>query len=233
MLAIPALFVSCGFGGKRVRGNGNIRTESRNVSSFNRVNVHGNIKVYVSQGSEQPVRIEGDENLLPYVEIVERGNEITVRSKEGYNLNPSEDMKIYLTAPVYKSIDVSGSCDIIGQTKIDNDENLKLEVSGAGDIRMDVTVPEVKAKISGSGTVDLKGETRKFDLDLTGAGKAHCYDLLSENTTVDISGAGDAEVFASVKLDAEVSGAGTIKYKGNAKNVKQQVSGAGSVRKVD
>ena len=46
-----------------------------------------------------------------------------------------------------------------------------------------------------------------------------------------MSGAGDAEVFASVKLDVEVSGASDVKYKGNAA-VSQDVSGAGSVKKV-
>jgi hypothetical protein len=49
---------------------------------------------------------------------------------------------------------------------------------------------------------------------------------------VAISGAGSAEVYASVKLDATVSGAGNVNYKGNASEVNQHVSGAGSVKKV-
>jgi hypothetical protein len=56
---------------------------------------------------------------------------------------------------------------------------------------------------------------------------------MAENTKVDISGAGSAEVFASVKLDAHVSGAGKVRYKGDAANVQQQVSGAGSVKKAE
>ncbi|MCP2936704.1 DUF2807 domain-containing protein, partial [Salmonella enterica subsp. enterica serovar Typhimurium] len=65
------------------------------------------------------------------------------------------------------------------------------------------------------------------------ASDAKCFDLKSENTKVEISGAGDAEVFASVQLDARVSGAGSVKYKGNAASVNQKVSGAGSVKKVE
>jgi Putative auto-transporter adhesin, head GIN domain len=79
----------------------------------------------------------------------------------------------------------------------------------------------------------MKGQTRDFRLRLSGAGKARCYDLMSENTSVDISGAGSAEVFASVALDADVSGAGSVRYKGNAARVNQQVSGAGSVKKAE
>ena len=46
-----------------------------------------------------------------------------------------------------------------------------------------------------------------------------------------MSGACDAEVFASVKLDVNASGASHVKYKGNA-TVTRNVSGAGSVKKV-
>jgi hypothetical protein len=97
---------------------------------------------------------------------------------------------------------------------------------------MDVNAPAISAEVSGAGAVNLKGETKTFDLTLTGAGKAHCYELLSENTKVDISGAGDADVYASVKLNAEVSGAGSVTYKGGGTS-NSHVSGAGSVKKVD
>ena len=216
-----------------MEGNGNIKSVERSVGSFSEVEVHGAIDVHVSQGDSKPVRIEGDENLLEYIEIKQNGNKIEVRSRRGYNLKPTSDLKIYVTSPNFSKIDVSGACDIIGDTKISNNDRLNLQVSGAGDIRMEVDVPVVTADISGSGSVNLRGKTRDFSCDLSGAGHARCFDLLSENTTIDISGAGDAEVYASMKVDAEVSGAGTVKYKGDAATVNQKVSGAGSVRKVD
>ncbi len=234
LLALPLLLASCqGILGKRVHGNGNIKTEDRPVSDFKNVDVSGAAKVLVSQGDHPSVKIEGDENLLPYMEVNQIGNKIEVREKPGFNLVPTTDLKVYVTAPVFNDIDASGACDIIGQTKIANPENLAMHVSGAGDIKMEVDAPRLKAEVSGSGSVDLKGQTKDVYLDLTGAGHAHCFDLLSESTKVDISGAGSAEVYASVKLEADVSGAGTVKYKGNATDVKQNVSGAGSVQKVD
>jgi hypothetical protein len=155
-----------------------------------------------------------------------------IKSKEGVNLRPTNKIKVYVTSPVYNDIDVSGASNINGVAKIVNTENMKLDVSGAGDINMDVNAPAISAEVSGAGAVNLKGETKTFDLTLTGAGKAHCYELLSENTKVDISGAGDADVYASVKLNAEVSGAGSVTYKGGGTS-NSHVSGAGSVKKVD
>jgi hypothetical protein len=219
--------------GRKIKGNGNISTQEHSVTSFKNVQVSGAIDLYVSQGDQKPVKIETDENLQQYIKVEQQGDKIIIKFREGVNLRPTDKIKAYVTSPLYNTIDVSGASNILSQTKIVNTENMTLEVSGAGDINMDINAPAISAEISGAGAVNLKGETKTFDLTLTGAGKAHCYDMLSENTKVDISGAGDADVYASVKLDAQVSGAGSVTYKGGATNVAQQVSGAGSVKKVD
>ena len=234
VLAIPLFLASCqGFMGKRVHGNGNIKTEDRHVSEFKNVEVGGAAKVLVSQGDHSSVKIETDENLLQYIEVSQVGDKVEIREKHGYNLKPTHDIRIYVTAPVFRSIDASGACDILGQSKITNPESLEMHVSGAGDIKMDIDAPQLSAEVTGSGSIYLKGQTKDVTLDLTGAGHAHCFDLLAENTKVEISGAGSAEVYASVKLDAQVSGAGDVRYKGNASDVNQHVSGAGSVKKAD
>jgi Putative auto-transporter adhesin, head GIN domain len=219
--------------GKRIKGNGNIKTEEHNVSSFKNVEVSGAIELFVAQGDLKPVKIETDENLLQYIEVLQEGNKIIVQSRSGINLKPTSKVKVYVTSPVYNNIDVSGASNINGLNKIINTERMKMEVSGAGDINMDVNAPSITAEVSGAGTVNLKGETKTFDLILTGAAKGHCFELLSENTKVDISGAGEADIYASIKLDAEVSGAGSVSYKGAATSVSQHVSGAGSVKKAD
>ncbi len=221
---------SCRFLGKRVKGNGVMKTEERPVGNFKEVQANGDMKLVVIQGDRKPVKLEGDENILPYIEILQNGEQITIQPKNGYSLSPSGDLTVYVTSPSYKSIDVSGSSDIIGQNKITSNETLDLQASGAGDIKVEVDAPKVTAGISGSGSITLRGQTKDVELDLSGAGHAYCFELLAENTKVDISGAGSAQVYASVKLTASVSGAGNIEYKGNAA-VSQSISGAGSVNK--
>jgi|HubBroStandDraft_1064217.scaffolds.fasta_scaffold58027_2 hypothetical protein len=233
LLTFPVLLFSCrNFFGKRVHGNGNITTQDRPVNDFKDIEVGGAAKVFVSQGDQHTVKVEVDENLQQFVEVFQEGNKVIIREKSGFNLDPTGDLQIYITSPVYNNIDVAGACDIIGQTLINNPENLSMHISGAGDMKMEINAPQVSAEVTGSGNIDLKGETKTADLNLAGAGHAHCFDLKTENTKVEISGAGSAQVYASVHLDAEVSGAGSVDYKGGAA-VAQHVSGAGSVHKVD
>jgi hypothetical protein len=231
LIAIACLS-SCRFLGKRIHGNGIIKTVEKPISPFTEVEADGHIKLIVTQGDTKPIKIEGDENILSYIEVIQEGNKVKIQTREGVNLIPSGDLNVYISSPTYKSIEVSGSSDIVGQNKITSSEELNLQASGAGDIQMEVDAPKITSGISGSGSIKLKGQTKDLDIDLSGAGHAYCYELLTENTTVQISGAGSAQVYASVKLKADISGAGNISYKGNA-SVSQDISGAGSVNKVD
>src|SRR5580693_6057205 len=121
---LPLLFSCQHFFGKRVHGNGNVTTQDRPVNDFKDVEVGGAAKVFVSQGDQHSVKVEVDDNLQQFVEVYQEGNKVIVREKNGFNLDPTGDLKIYVTSPVYNNIDVSGACVIIGQTPINNPENL-------------------------------------------------------------------------------------------------------------
>ena len=234
-LAVIAFVTSsCRYGfGKKVSGNGTIQSEEHTVTNFKNVLVSGGMDVSIAQGDVKPVKIETDANLLQYVEVVQQGDDLVIREKKGFNLDPSNKIKVYVTTPVYHSIQLSGAGNIVSEGKITNADDMEIDISGAGDVKMDLKAPAVKANLSGAGSITLKGDTKDLDVSLSGAGSAHCFDLLSENSKVRVSGVGDADVYASVSINAHVSGVGSVKYKGGASNVSQHVSGVGSVSKAD
>lgn len=232
-LIFPTLFVSCRFfDGKRIKGNGVIKTESRTVDSFSGIRVSGNADVYVKQDSIYSVKVETDENLLPYLLTTNSNGSLDIHQKEGTNLNPSKTIKVYVSCPSFKRFDASGACDFFSENRIVSNEPVHIQLSGSSDVKMDIKAPGISADLSGEGTIALRGESKNFTVSGSGSTDVKCFDLLAENTEVNISGAGDAEVFASVKLDVQVSGSGDVKYKGNA-TVNQSISGAGSVKKVE
>lgn len=227
------LFVSCRFSfGKRIQGNGNIKTETRTTGQFNSVDVSGNINVYVRQDSLTSVKIEADENLLEYIHIKIDGSTLDIQEEDGYNLRSTKGIKVYVSGPSFKQFESSGACDIFSENQIKSSEPITIKLSGACDVNMDIDAPKIGVNLSGAGTIVLKGQTKDFNVDGSGATKIKCFDLATENTDIEMSGAGNAEVFASVKLSVHVSGAADVKYKGNAV-VSQDVSGAGSVKKVE
>lgn len=233
LAALLLVLSSCSnFMGKRIRGNGKISTETRTASSFNGVRVSGAIDLYVSNGASTAVRVEADENLMKYIIVENDGDVLKIRPKSGINLKPSRSIRVYVSAPAFSRLEASGACDIFSENKIQSQGTLQIDLSGASDAKIDLNAPKVDVDVSGACSVTLKGETRDFMVEGSGSTDIKCYELLAENTKVDISGAGNAQVFASVKLDVDVSGAADVKYKGNA-TVNQQISGAGSVKKTD
>ncbi len=226
------IFSSCGYtNGKRIEGNGNISTQERNTGNFTGVSASGSIDIIVMDGPAHSLKIETDENLMDYVEVKNNNGSIEVYTKEGYNLKPEKGIKVYATAPAFSRLEVSGSGKIKSNGKIKS-EGLHTEVSGSGDIILDIDAPEIDAEIAGSGSATLSGTTRDFSASVSGSGDIRCFNLLSENTEIDIAGSGNAEVYASKSLDVDVAGAGNVRYKGNP-SIKQNIAGAGSVRKAE
>lgn len=227
------LLSSCHFiGGKRIRGNGKITTQSRPATGFTGVDVSGGIDVYVKQDSVASVKIEADENLLEYVQVTVDDGTLEIREERGFNLRSTNGIKVYVSGPLFKHFEASGACDIYSENKISSNSEIGLNATGASSIKMELNAPVVNADLSGASRINLRGETKNFKADGSGASDIKCFDLLTEEAHVEVSGASDAEVFASVKLDLHASGASSIRYKGNA-TVNQESSGAGTVKKVD
>jgi len=216
----------------KVRGNGTIKTENRTAGTFTRVDVSGNIDLYVKQDSARSIKIEADENLMQYIEVKMEGEKLMIQPKEGYNLSGSKPIKVYVSSPVFRELEASGACDIIGENILTATDEIAIDVTGASDAELELKAPKVSAEMTGASGLKLKGQTKDLHIEGSGASHAKCFELLSENADVDVAGASSADVYASVKLKADASGASDVRYKGNA-TVTQSTSGAGSVKKVE
>ena len=232
-LLVAILGASChNVFGDKIKGNGNIKTESRIAGIFSSVDVSGSLDVYVTQDSACSVKVEADENLMEYIIIKTEGDVLVVEPRDGYNLSGSKHIKIYVSSPIFKRFEVSGASLIAAESMLTSSETIAIQVSGASDAKLELRAPKVSIDVSGASTAIVKGQTKDLFIEGSGASNAKCFELLSENADVDVTGASNADVFASVKLNAEASGASDVRYKGNAA-VTQNASGAGSIKKVE
>jgi len=87
---------------------------------------------------------------------------------------------------------------------------------------------DLDARISGSGDIRLAGKVNCQTISISGSGNYRAGDCESQNTTVHVSGSGDATIWARGALEAHVSGSGDIGYFGSPQ-VNSHVSGSGSV----
>ncbi|KIC95595.1 hypothetical protein OI18_04865 [Flavihumibacter solisilvae] len=225
--------VSCKYGfGKRVKGNGNVVSTTKTPGTFNSVEQKGSFDIEIKTAPSNEVLIEAEDNILPHIETYVDGSTLIIRTKEGFNLDPSRDIKIVVSAPSYQRIWSNGSGNITGQSVITNDEALEVGTKGSGNVNLSVNAPEIKAHTYGSGNIELTGETRQVLLESAGSGDLRAADLKSETASIDIKGSGNASAFASKELNVDVKGSGDVSYKGNPV-IRSDIKGSGNIRKID
>ncbi len=216
------------FGIKTIRGSGNLITESRSVSDFDRVDLSGRGQVVITQGGEESLVVETDDNVMPYVRTVVKSGTLDLGFDSKYkNISPTH-IQFTLGVKDLSGIKISGSGDITADSL--DTERLEVKVSGSGNMGIDsLTTKSIKARISGSGNVDLAGEATEQGIGISGSGKYRAQDLRSETAKVKIGGSGSSTVWVTESLNARISGSGAVYYYGKPK-VKSKISGSGKIK---
>lgn len=219
--------------GRRTRGSGTSASETRTVSSFTNIDVSGAVNVYIKQDSVSSVKVEADDNLLQYIETRIEGNTLVIETEDGIWLHPRRDINVYISNPSYSYFEVSGASKLVGETVISSPGDFSFNFSGASGGKLEVDAPKVAVELSGASNLTLRGRTKEMDVDVAGASKARCFELMAETVRAEASGASGADVFASVKIMPHASGASHISYKGNAVEEDKNESGASKIKKVN
>lgn len=231
-LALVCSSVACSFFGWRVvRGSGKVVEEEREVAGLTGVILNGVGHLTIERGDTERLRIEAEDNLLPYITSEVRGGVLEIGPRTNVNLWPRRPVNYYLTVVSLESVTVSGSGQV--EARALEAERFDLTVSGSGDAKIDsVDTQELTVQISGSGKVDVAGgKADKQNLGISGSGKYTARELESVDAQVRISGSGAATIRVSDTLDVNVSGSGDVQYIGRPR-INQTVSGSGKVRAI-
>lgn len=215
---------------ERIKGNGNVKGESRTASTFTDISTSGVYKVVIEQGNTHSIRVEAEDNLLPYILTDIAGGELRIHSKKGYNIQPTKEIKVYITLQKVDKLSASGAGGFTSKGKLTSDR-IQLRFSGAADADLDIRTHELKVGVSGASNITLKGNTDKADYGISGSADISALDLATEDAKIGISGTGKADVFVQKKLEVGISGMGKVKYKGEP-SITQSVSGMGKISKI-
>lgn len=190
--------------------------------------------LYLTQGSNESVEIECSDSAFDKIEFELSGDRLTIKRKDrGWSWSNSlrGDIDIYVTMKDIERLSVSGSGFIEGQNTI-NTRDLTLSISGSGDMELDLDGDEVETRISGSGSIILEGQAERTESRISGSGKVKAEDLSVRTYKASISGSGSCYITASEEVIANISGSGTVYYKGNPDKVISNSSGSGKIRKL-
>jgi hypothetical protein len=221
---------------------------------FSRVSQRGLGNLHLVQGEVEDLRIEGREELKARVRAAVKDGTLEIWFEHDWwdwlswaFMGPWK-LDIYLTMHTINGIALRGAgnldCPKIETTDLEFSQSgagnsvisslsaaeLKVKHSGAGNLAIKALVVEnLSVDHSGMGNIDLSGQAARQDVHLSGAGNYSASGLESQDVALKQSGVGNAHVWAVTTLDASLSGAGNIDYRGSPA-VTQKVSGVGHIR---
>ncbi|WP_373514986.1 head GIN domain-containing protein [Persicitalea sp.] len=208
------------------------RTRTLKVSDFSKLDLGSAFKIDVERGSSYRVTVTGKEDDLDDLDYgVSRG-----RLHIGYRNNSwrksRESVRVEITMPDLDGVNFSGACN--AKVKgFRGGRGMNIDVSGASRVEMDFTADKVFVDLSGASRLVLIGRGDNLEGEMSGASTFDGKDFPVKEANIDASGASKASVVASSALQADASGASSIRYSGSVSQVRSSSSGAGSVRRAN
>ena len=185
------------------------------------------------------------ENLFDYFDVEEHGDTLDIDMQLGSFTTSNPVVKI--TLPYLDALVISGAChgtckgfettddlDIeeSGASSLEIDfkcDDCQIEISGASKLKGSLTADDADIEISGASRAELSGIINELYLEVSGASTADFTDFSANYTEAEVSGASTANLYVNETLKADISGASTINYKGEAKLGRLEISGASSL----
>ncbi len=209
--------------------------EPRQVGSFTGLSISNAFDVILTQGSTEALAVSaGDKNDNQYIQTEVSNGVLKIwfdDKKKGNWGKGGKKLKAYVSVRTLNLLKVSGASDIQVEGELSTNA-LKIELSGASDVKGRLVVAgELKVELSGASDVDVTGSAREVDIEASGASEFSAFDFTAGSARIEASGACSITLTVEKEISAELSGASSVNYKGNAVVKSVKATGASSVNK--
>jgi hypothetical protein len=199
----------------------------RTIGEYNGVKVGDSFTVEISQNETNILRVDAESAILSQIKTEVKDSVLFIYT-EG-KIKTDKPIAINIGVKSLNFLDVSGAANVktINQLKCNS---IAITSSGAGDVEVNTKANSIIIMLSGAGNIHLKGITQILDVKASGAGELIATDLEATKVIAKVSGAGNVKVYATQSINADVSGVGSVIYKGNPIEREVSITGRGSVR---
>jgi hypothetical protein len=213
------------------------RTETREVSGFDRVALAGFGDLVITQGEEESLTIEASPEILDRIKTEVKDGQLTIRFSRNWldwigealatgfaGMRVRYDLKVKeLTA-----LAITGA----GRVQVANLEadHVALELRGAGQLSVEsLDAKRLEIELSGAGQIKVEGRVTEQTINMTGAGSYDAPNLESQRAKATLTGLGGATVWVVEDLEATIRSVGNVSYYG-APKVSKRITGLGSLK---
>lgn len=196
------------------------------LTDFERVDIGDSFIVEITEGNYFSIEVRGDRRNLNDLEIFKVGDALIVRYDEYENRR--HETYIDIVMPKLSAAVLAGATNSV-ITGFHDLETFNLNLSGASVSQIDVEATTLSINLSGASVADLRGQANTLHAEISGASSMKAFTLPVANAVLNVSGASMAKVSVSDNLQAVLSGASTVIYRGNP-DIMEDISGGSSLQ---
>ncbi len=209
-------------------------TREYRFSDFSSVEVGGAFEVDVQQSDSYSVVVEADWLTFQSIEVSRQDETLRIgRKRHPFVWIPTSSRpKATITMPVLKGLSISGATRVT-VSGFKSSEDFRMELSGASSITGDLGVGNTRLVLSGASRVDISGSAGNLTADISGASRIEMGSFEVQDAGLVMSGASRMTVNVNGRLNAELSGASRLHYKGEPTMGDIRTSGASRIDKTE
>lgn len=227
---LSMLMLSCNFSmnfGPGVKGNDNVVTEERTLEGdFDEIKVSNGLDVYLTQDTNEGIRIEADENLHDIIMTSVENNILSIYTTE--NINYAASRKVMVSFDAISKIKATSGSDVYSTNTIKADA-LELSTTSGSDMELDIDVTSVTCDSSSGSDLKLTGKAEYLVAEASSGSDIKAGSLITKTSEVRASSGADITVNATKELIAKSGSGGDVKYYGNPEKVEKNDSTSGSI----
>ena len=203
------------------------------MQPFDKVDLSNSFKVIYEQSNTHSVRIDASEQAFREMTVYVKDGDLRIRKAVKKSTADFTQVKIYVTSPDIKSIELAGSGLFAASKPINVSSDLDMEIAGSGDIMLaDVTCKDADMEIAGSGDIEIGSLTaRDAKAEIAGSGDIKLGTFTCTKFNIEIAGSGDVicDNITADNVHTEIAGSGDVTLKGMVKHHTEDVAGSGKV----
>lgn len=202
--------------GPSVTGSGKLAAWDFDYRDFTKVEAGYAFDVEIVKAESYVVRITTDDNLYEYLDISKQGDTLRIGLKPNYDYDYSNiTRKATINMPDLEKLGLSGASKANISGGFSSNHAVDFDLSGASKASGSIEMADGRFDLSGASSLELEGSANDIDIEASGASHVKLSDFSVVNVEINLSGASDATINASGRLDGDLSGASKLSYMGN------------------
>ncbi len=210
--------------------------EVKELANFNKIQHKGglNYEITLRKADASKIEIWSDEYDVKKIDISAENGTLRIEDEENKlkSMSKNDRLKIYATIYYTELSEISsrGVLNLSHEGTLKSDK-LQIDLSGAGKMDLNLDVEKLLVSMSGASNLTFTGKAAYQEMEVSGAGNIRAENLEGKEGEIRVSGVGNVKVNISESLEAQVSGVGNIRYKGNPERLISKANGIGNIKK--